>query len=435
MHAIKGGWVGQTFALAKPNDSGGRKSRIRRSKEERKAMVESFIKKYQESNNGNFPSLNLTHKEVGGSFYTVREIVRDVIQENRVLGPAKLIPEEQNTDNFLEQYPLGTISTEFQARLSSSNEMHILPFHHQSASENLVVNSSAQSRGPGHQRFDDGKVINGSSQAIEKDENNDETVFIESQDRKSLDIEGNVVEELEASKAKITRIATDVVVETFPLEPVSKITCDLYGQSSELKELNETLEEKETEKVKLEAENDELERMNFLADSSVLVDEKAEVNPAGPLLGSNSGLVDEKAVEEVSGLADEKAVEELGGLSLESSNGSLIEEIIVLDENDGASAAGSKSMNAPIVSHAKDLNSTGTSSSCGQSISKESIVIKNNPDIQHSESSKEGSNPTLDRINLESWEGTSEKSARPETNPLLAFFKSFVAAFVKFWSE
>lgn len=45
MYAVKGGWVGQTFALARKNDSEGRKSRIRRSKEERKAMVESFIKK------------------------------------------------------------------------------------------------------------------------------------------------------------------------------------------------------------------------------------------------------------------------------------------------------------------------------------------------------------------------------------------------------
>jgi hypothetical protein len=44
MHAVKGVWVGQTFALAKCNDSGGKKSRIRRSKEERKGMVESFIK-------------------------------------------------------------------------------------------------------------------------------------------------------------------------------------------------------------------------------------------------------------------------------------------------------------------------------------------------------------------------------------------------------
>jgi len=44
MHSVRGG-LGQTFALAKHNESEGRKTRIRRSKEERKAMVESFIKK------------------------------------------------------------------------------------------------------------------------------------------------------------------------------------------------------------------------------------------------------------------------------------------------------------------------------------------------------------------------------------------------------
>ncbi|KAF5729447.1 hypothetical protein HS088_TW21G01613 [Tripterygium wilfordii] len=97
MHAIKGGWVGQTFAVAKQNESGGKKARIRQSKEGRKTMAEAFIKKYQSLNNGNFPSLSLTQKEVGGSFYTVREIVREIIQENRVLGPAKLAPDAQNT--------------------------------------------------------------------------------------------------------------------------------------------------------------------------------------------------------------------------------------------------------------------------------------------------------------------------------------------------
>lgn len=125
MHTIKGGWVGQTFALATCNDSGGRKTRIRRSKEERKSMVETFIKKYQKSNDGNFPSLNLTHKEVGGSFYTVRELVREIIQENRVLGPAKLSPEEQNNIMFAEEYPLGSISTEPQS-LSLSGETHVM---------------------------------------------------------------------------------------------------------------------------------------------------------------------------------------------------------------------------------------------------------------------------------------------------------------------
>lgn len=43
MHALKVTWSGQAFALAKCNDSQGRKSRVRRSKEERRTMVESFI--------------------------------------------------------------------------------------------------------------------------------------------------------------------------------------------------------------------------------------------------------------------------------------------------------------------------------------------------------------------------------------------------------
>lgn len=67
-----------------------RPPRVRKSKEERREMVESFINSYRLSNEGKFPSVNLTHKEVGGSYYIVREIVRDIIQENRVLGPGGL---------------------------------------------------------------------------------------------------------------------------------------------------------------------------------------------------------------------------------------------------------------------------------------------------------------------------------------------------------
>ncbi|KAL9258447.1 hypothetical protein AKJ16_DCAP14081 [Drosera capensis] len=48
------------------------------------------------------------------------------------------------------------------------------------------------------------------------------------------------------------------------------------------------------------------------------------------------------------------------------------------------------------------------------------------------EKAPKGTSPTLDRINLESWEGASKK---PEANSLLALFKAFVTAFVKFWSE
>ncbi|KAM3272893.1 hypothetical protein ACQJBY_042764 [Aegilops geniculata] len=67
-----------------------KKPRVRKTKEERREMVESFVDTYRVSNNGKFPSVNLTHKEVGGSYYIVREIMRDIIQENRVLGPGDL---------------------------------------------------------------------------------------------------------------------------------------------------------------------------------------------------------------------------------------------------------------------------------------------------------------------------------------------------------
>ncbi|KAM0919223.1 hypothetical protein ACQ4PT_008344 [Festuca glaucescens] len=67
-----------------------KKPRVRKTKEERREMVQSFVNTYRVSNNGKFPSVNLIHKEVGGSYYIVREIVRDIIQENRVLGPGGL---------------------------------------------------------------------------------------------------------------------------------------------------------------------------------------------------------------------------------------------------------------------------------------------------------------------------------------------------------
>ncbi|KAJ0976078.1 hypothetical protein J5N97_018043 [Dioscorea zingiberensis] len=102
MQTIKVSCVGQTFALATFSNSRERKTRSRKTREERKAMVESFVKKYQNSNNGSFPSLNLTHKEVGGSFYIIREIVREIIQENKVLGPGSPTSKVLNLESCSE---------------------------------------------------------------------------------------------------------------------------------------------------------------------------------------------------------------------------------------------------------------------------------------------------------------------------------------------
>ncbi|CAN1174341.1 hypothetical protein LINPERHAP2_LOCUS31231 [Linum perenne] len=62
------------------SDQSGRRisSYIQRLREERKAMIESFVKKYKKSNNGGFPSITLTQKEVGGDFYAVRHILQEL---------------------------------------------------------------------------------------------------------------------------------------------------------------------------------------------------------------------------------------------------------------------------------------------------------------------------------------------------------------------
>ncbi|XP_008793668.2 uncharacterized protein LOC103709915 [Phoenix dactylifera] len=123
MQALKASWVGQTFALARRDDYGEKKPRRRRTKEERRKMVESFIKKYRTSNNGSFPSLNLTHKEVGGSFYIVREIVRDIIQENKVLGPGDASLKALNLEAGLEEH--ASRFTDPGVHLSISSLMHV----------------------------------------------------------------------------------------------------------------------------------------------------------------------------------------------------------------------------------------------------------------------------------------------------------------------
>ncbi|KAF9676601.1 hypothetical protein SADUNF_Sadunf08G0019600 [Salix dunnii] len=438
MHAVKGVWVGQTFALAKCNDSGGKKSRIRRSKEERKGMVESFIKTYQNLNNGNFPSLNLTHKEVGGSFYTVREIVREIIQENRVLGSGKLLPEEQHNDHFVEHYPLGTISTEPQTSLSTSPNGSPVPDQHDEGSSEVHLISELQVK-PEQQGFNDGKIING-NHVIVKNEEADKPEAVEVRETEPLEIEKRM-EEVAASDSKVTQM-TDVMVETFPLPLVTKPAENLNGNSSNVREINGTCEEKNVEKVLLEPEHDLgngislPDRITSLNDSS-LGDDKEVEKSVVQLLEQGSDLVREQAVEKSvvqlleqgSDLVREQAVENLADLAIASSLASVNKESILQDAKAETKVAGAQN---PMQTKSLDDNDVTVSSSL--SIAEE-IEIKDKVAVTDSRANQKGSNPTLNRINLESWGAASKNQPEPETNPLWAIIKSFLAAFVRFWSE
>ncbi|KAJ4720682.1 DNA binding [Melia azedarach] len=390
---------------------------------------------YQSSNDGHFPSLNLTHKEVGGSFYTVREIVREIIQENRVLGPAKLTSEELNTNQFDEEYPLGTISTEPETPLDiKSNGSAFVPHHLEGGNQELVSNSDELCGENENQILDNEQIING-NMSIEQ---STKSTCEELRTSKSAETEEKV-ERLAASTAKVTPISSQVVVETFPLRPVPK-TDVFSGSRSGVKNATETLEENEIEKVDLEPGNGNtpLDQM----ENSGLLDEKKEKALAGVVLDRNSALVDNKAIEK---LADPQ---------LKSSDCSTLRETVrdtvvgigrdaevevshddvltseINEENKGISR--NEEVSGP---NGKIPNGTYASSTKQESRTPKANVIQSEVDAQHKETSRKGSKPTVDRIPLESWERASRNSGEMETNPLLAIFKSFVTAFVKFWSE
>ncbi|KAG8390549.1 hypothetical protein BUALT_Bualt01G0095000 [Buddleja alternifolia] len=436
MHAIKGGWAGQAFALASSNDAGGKKSRIRRSKEERKAMVESFINKYQKSNDGIFPSLNLTHKEVGGSFYTVREIVREIIQENRVLAPPKVSLDEHGHFRFLQQNPLGSISVEPENDLSVSDKLHIVA--PQITTEELISSSSTHLKGPDPLELNDEQIVNGLSKTPEKDEGSDRAnisptipnqyqvkyveevsnssenlpqsrseefenekvvnggeLFEESLDSDKPLITNGVpiynqdskdgVKDAEVSQAVTFHVNSNFVVEKFPLRPVSRIIHDLDGQSGKL------------------GEAAGINHGHSVEESAINHDKMMVVE-------SSSGLVNEK----------EKEYDSIVKL-----NGEYGDEKVVLNVH-------GPSFDVADVSDIESKATTKASDSTEGLISKDSTAIGSKTIAQYKNDLTKGSNPVLDRINLETWEGASK---RPEKNPLLTLVKSFISAFVKFWTE
>ncbi|XP_045812986.1 uncharacterized protein LOC123906982 [Trifolium pratense] len=513
MHSVvKGGWR-PTFALAKQNDSEGRKSRIRRSKEERKAMVESFIKNYQESNGGNFPSLNLTHKEVGGSFYTVREIVRDIIQENRVLGPAKFNLEDFNVDKFLEQNPLGSIASGPQPFLdSSSNEHHrthnkvpdtngtmlsVSERHYTDAKHQEIDNGHAIDvgyvdvtnkesieanvvsdecyTGAEHPVVDNGHVVNASQvdmtnnesveaavvsdgyfpaaelEIVDKEDNieasqvdvtnkeyveavvvsddhctradlevvdkgnnidgsevdlinkesNDATIP-ENQVSKPVVPKENAEQELAATTvplAKVNVLTKNLIVETFPLRSVARTSNRIEG-SGELRDSDNSLE---MDIKKLELEEDKKSALNDikLTNNSNLLDDKFE------------NALENKTLKEISNPRHDT----------ESGNHSIQKEQV--------SASHQKAITL------ETNNQSRIEDTAKKNIQDEGLheADKYRLDGQLGGNSQRRINATVDRINLESWDGRSKNSAKKEPNPLLALLKAIVNAFGKFLSE
>ncbi|GJS83585.1 phosphoglucan phosphatase DSP4, amyloplastic [Tanacetum coccineum] len=388
VQVTKAGGIGKTFALAKLNDSAGGKRSKRRSKEERKGMVETFVKKHQASNNGSFPSLNLTHKEVGGSYYTVREIFRELIQENRVLAPPNLPPGEKNMeklDSFLENYPLGSISfdpnvhglppkdnqtllNEYEIRRQKILNAKKISELHRLNLENDNINGSTHTALKSKEIIDaeiseisENDVV-GTTDAAVVNKTQEEQVQIESPVEMGNKEERNNGSELEPEAIKHTEL---------PLEE------DMEGQKDEIKEV--------------ETQQDQIRHFS----ENVVV----ETFPLRPV-SSEFEDVDYK-----------------------------ISEKEVLD---------GKFENTTPAEH-KHPDSNKTSNFYQQSTFGERTVNKNKSDIKLSGTAqKQTVDTTLNRIHhIGPWKATaaSKKSVSQDTNPIVSFIKTCVAAFVNLWSE
>ncbi|XP_020547275.1 uncharacterized protein LOC105180232 [Sesamum indicum] len=479
MHAIRGGWVGQAFAFASSNDSGGKKSRIRRSKEERKVMVESFINKYQKSNDGNFPSLNLTHKEVGGSFYTVREIVREIIQENRVLALPKVFLEEHNHSGFPEQRPLESVSVEPQNDLSVSDKLHIAtaivpgitseqfssapglqflgrdvrelhheqvvnglstaetgkeserashpvpqskcdefeiekivnggeglegniesdkllitnsaPIYHQDNKNESALQSSQKTYAVWSRRSTDEQYLNTNDRMVDKTKESRLQTYTESVDMEMLDAERDGVKELEVLQQVTSHMSTNFVVETFPLRPVSRTILDLDGDSGKCR-------------------------------GSGTLEDRANKHNKTTFSKSNSGLVNEKDEERLLDSTLELKDKYRDKKSFENSKLSPTFSTTVLDAGN-------------VKDPESEISLSDEIKSAERLISEDSNLVSTKSSSPDETGLKKRSNPVLDRLNLETSEDATKKSATPESNPLLTFVKAFISAFIKLWTE
>lgn len=534
MHAMKTSWPGRTFALANSNESGGKGARIRRSKEERKGMAESFIKQYQCLNNGNFPSLNLTHKEVGGSFYTVREIVREIIQENRVLGPGKWSEEEQKAEKFLEQHPLGSISIEPESSQSTSaSGNNVLSRHGDGGSDESVLVVDELVVECEKEKTENEIIIDESTMNL-KDES-DEVVYTEVEvNGIAVELKGEGDEEVSAefnvNRALKDETENEIIAELRVVAIDSKhesdkdikaefevngIAMELDNESDKamsaeleineaLKDVSDTevsaglgtngiiMESKDSSDqiVSLEMEvngvamdlEDETDKeiiaelgtkelleetrevpthttaqltpavtseanggiTQFTSTSRVIqmptdvivetfpirpsISQKEAKNTTDMLSEKKSALVDSNPPVEASKQLTSRDSELQGG-----QNGSTLKVDVSNHDNTTSKTNEIKTTNEKATSSPNELpktNATGESTTKGAT-----VVEKNITSIQPNTNSRKGSSATLDRINLESWEGTAKGKRPSETNALMAIFKSFITAFVKFWSE
>ncbi|CAH8308780.1 unnamed protein product [Eruca vesicaria subsp. sativa] len=483
MHSLKTTCVGPIFALAKPHDSVGKRTRNRIPKEERKTLVESFIKKHQRLNNGNFPSLSLTHREVGGSFYTVREIVREIIQENRVLGTSDLILESKEHDHLQDQNlsssllmdpvpPLSLspngfhLSSEVGETKSGENgdningsqaasedresdvlkEMEVNIYQLSGEDVALLAHEPVDSTDISRTQFagscgEENDTKHDTVQTVcdsftskpqdQKDRGFEVTPFIESKGTKPVINEERVNDDGAVMTERVNMTentigtadlpAEAVVVETFPMRSVTSIMESSDVKPSEVARVCE--DEKGTEDSSTETSVD----LGEIPSAISTVPEEQEREVIGGQMPNQVSVakVEEETVNPAS-------------VDVESAD---TKETVVANAVVGNIHETKEFSNGSLRTERTMPTSVTESGSFKNDITRSEVTSvekttmgKGKHDASDSSSSQKGNIAPLNRIKPESWKGKSNVAGH-EPNPLVAVLKSLFTAFVKFWSE
>ncbi|KAF8407405.1 hypothetical protein HHK36_006536 [Tetracentron sinense] len=75
-------WRAKSFAASNPSKPQRHQKKV--LKEERRAMVESFVDKYKALNAGKFPTPSTARKQVGGSYYVIKKILQELEYKSKI---------------------------------------------------------------------------------------------------------------------------------------------------------------------------------------------------------------------------------------------------------------------------------------------------------------------------------------------------------------
>ncbi|KAF8398644.1 hypothetical protein HHK36_014499 [Tetracentron sinense] len=87
-NAVRGSiiqWRASSFSASVPSNSSKPQRRQKRVlKDERHALVESFVDKYKALNAGKIPTPSAARKQVGGSYYTIKKILQELEYKSKI---------------------------------------------------------------------------------------------------------------------------------------------------------------------------------------------------------------------------------------------------------------------------------------------------------------------------------------------------------------